>query len=85
MNGWQFTFSERFDYSRFTDIVLPLRLFSDKANQILLRAKVDTPVVRFVFFSGVTPNCSTSIRKRETSEGSGRRLVPSQRTGTKSR
>ncbi|HSB09721.1 MAG TPA: retropepsin-like aspartic protease [Blastocatellia bacterium] len=42
MNGWQLVFSERFDYSRFNDIVLPLRLSSDKTNQILLRAKVDT-------------------------------------------
>lgn len=42
MNGWQLSFSERFDYSRFNDIVLPVKLSSDKANQILLRAKVDT-------------------------------------------
>ena len=42
MNGWQLTFSERFEYSRFNNIVLPLKLSNDKANQILLTAKVDT-------------------------------------------
>ena len=40
MNGWQLSFTERFDYSRFNEIVLPLKLSSDKANQILLTAKV---------------------------------------------
>jgi predicted aspartyl protease len=49
VNGWQLTFSERFDYSRFNDIVLPLTLSSDKANQILLRAKVDTGSTFCVF------------------------------------
>lgn len=42
VNGWQLAFFERFDYSRFNDISLPLKLSSDLSNQILLRAKVDT-------------------------------------------
>ena len=49
MNGWQLTFSERFDYSRFNNIVLPIRLSTDKANQILLRARVDTGSTFCVF------------------------------------
>lgn len=47
--GWQLYFSERFDYSRFNDITLPIKLSSDKANQILLRAKVDTGSTFCVF------------------------------------
>ncbi len=49
MNGWQLTFSGRFEYSRFNHIVLPLKLSSDKANQILLTAKVDTGSTLCVF------------------------------------
>lgn len=49
MNGWQLVFSERFDYSRFNDISLPLKLSSDRSNQILLRAKVDTGSTFCVF------------------------------------
>lgn len=49
VNGWQLVFSERFDYSRFNDIVIPLSLSSDKTNQILLRAKVDTGSTFCVF------------------------------------
>lgn len=47
--GWQLYFSERFDYSRFNDITVPIKLSSDKANQILLRAKVDTGSTFCVF------------------------------------
>lgn len=49
VNGWQLAFSERFDYSRFNDIVLSLKLSSDKADQILLRATVDTGSTFCVF------------------------------------
>lgn len=49
MNGWQLAFIERFDYSRFNDISLPLKLSSDRSNQILLRAKVDTGSTFCVF------------------------------------
>ena len=49
VNGWQLSFTERFDYSRFNDIVLPLKLSSGKDNQILLRAKVDTGSTFFFF------------------------------------
>jgi predicted aspartyl protease len=49
VNGYQFVFSERFDYGRFNDITLPLKLSSDKANQLLLRAKVDTGSTFCVF------------------------------------
>lgn len=49
MNGWQLSFTERFDYSRFNDIVLPLNLAADEDNQILLRAKVDTGSTFCVF------------------------------------
>jgi predicted aspartyl protease len=49
VNGWQLSFSERFDYSRFNDIVLPVKLSSDESNQILLRAKVDTGSTFCVF------------------------------------
>jgi aspartyl protease len=49
VNGWQLTFSERFEYSGFNNIVLPLKLSSDKANQILLTAKVDTGSTLCVF------------------------------------
>jgi hypothetical protein len=49
VNGWQLSFTERFDYSRFNDIVLPLKLSSGKDNQVLLRAKVDTGSTFCVF------------------------------------
>lgn len=49
MNGWQLASFERFDYSRFNDISLPLKLSSDRSNQILLRAKVDTGSTFCVF------------------------------------
>src|SRR5438034_777368 len=42
VNGWQLTFSERFEYSRFNNIVLPLKLSNDKANQIMLTLRRST-------------------------------------------
>lgn len=37
------------DYSRFNDIVLPLKLSTDQTNQILLRAKVDSGSTLCIF------------------------------------
>lgn len=66
VNGWQLNFSERFDYSRFNDIVLPLKLSSDKANQILLRAKVDTGSTFGVFQRRYADLLNIDISKRAT-------------------
>jgi hypothetical protein len=42
VNSWQLTFSERHDYSEYSDILLPLVISSDVSNQVLVRAKLDT-------------------------------------------
>lgn len=42
MNSWQLAFSNRFDYGAYEDIVLPITLSSDIANQVLIRPKLDT-------------------------------------------
>ena len=42
MSAWQLSFSERFDYSAYGDILFPLILSSDLFNRVLVRAKLDT-------------------------------------------
>ena len=49
MNSWQLTFSNRFDYGAYDDIVLPITLSSDLATQILVRPKLDTGSTFCVF------------------------------------
>ena len=49
MNAWQLGFSDRFDYGAYDDIVLPITLSSDLANQVLVRPKLDTGSTFCVF------------------------------------
>jgi len=49
VNSWQLTFANRFDYGTYDNIVLPITLSSDLANQVLIRAKLDTGSTFCVF------------------------------------
>ena len=49
MNSWQITFANRLDYGADDDIVLAITLSSDIANQVLIRAKLDTGSTFCVF------------------------------------
>jgi hypothetical protein len=49
VNSWQLTFSSRFDYGAYDDIVLPIILSSDIANHVLVRPKLDTGSTFCVF------------------------------------
>lgn len=42
MNGWQFSFTDKFSYAAYPDVTLPVTVFTDPINCILVRAKLDT-------------------------------------------
>jgi len=46
---WQITFSDRFNYSQYDDLIFPIALSSDIQTQILVRVKLDTGSTFCVF------------------------------------
>src|SRR5215472_11466639 len=49
VTSWRLVFSHRFDYSRFNNIRVPLTIYSDLDNQLLLRPQLDTGSTFCVF------------------------------------